>query len=487
MKLLPAALAAVLVASPAWARPNFVVILTDDQATGSMAYMPKVQELIAEQGVTFNNSLVNVPLCAPSRASFMTGQAAHNHGITSNRPETGGGWQEFRNRENSVLAVWLKKAGFTTAFLGKYLNGYGVKDTRKSENADTRNEQQSLDVMALLRSYLGFASGGQKKKNPNRNWVPEGWDFWFAFTGRDGYYNYPINENGTVHTYGDQASDYSTDVLKARAVRFIEAQSHSTKPFFVLIAPKTPHGETQEGKAEYAAIPSPQYKNLFTDVEIPTTPASDRRHSSAKPSGLNKDTLKKEYQAALQSLQSVDDLVQAIVGALDKADLLNNTIIIYTSDNGFIFGEHGLRGKLVPFEGSIKVPLLMRGPGIPKDRTFNQLVSNLDVVATIIDLAGASPDVTLDGRSLAPLMADANVAWRKALLIEHAGFFAGVRTETKKYVVHSNGNEELYDLAADPYEIQNKIGDKREASELAALRSILNNVQTCKGTACWVP
>ena len=187
--------AAVLIFAPAvaaLAKPNIVVILTDDQDdTGSMAYMPKVQATIASQGITFINSFVSFPTCSPSRASFFTGQAAHNHGIKSNSPDKGGGWDAFKKKEDTTLPVWLKQAGYKTALIGKYFNGYG---------------------------------DGENVGAP-RTWKPPGWDLWFAFTGPTKYYKYEINEDGVLKEYGRDPSDYSTDVLRDRAVGFIQKQS----------------------------------------------------------------------------------------------------------------------------------------------------------------------------------------------------------------------------------------------------------------------
>jgi N-acetylglucosamine-6-sulfatase len=183
------------------------------------------------------------------------------------------------------------------------------------------------------------------------------------------------------------------------------------------------------------------------------------------------------------------------VTALKDTGKLDNTVLIYTSDNGFLFGDHRLVGKTAAYEGSIKVPLLMRGPGITEDQTRDQLVSNLDVTATIVDLAGAKPGVPLDGKSLVPLFANADAPWRSALLIESpvtrfdkkTNRYAGVRTATKKYVRYEGGFEELFDLAADPYELKNMVGDPAHAGDLASLRGIHDALKSCAGASCWVP
>ena len=448
----------------ALAAPNIIVIMTDDQEdTGSMAYMPKLQALLAEQGVTFKNSFVDLSLCAPSRASFLTGQASHNTGIKANGPLDKGGWEAFKDKEPNALPVWLQKAGYKTALIGKYLNRYGQQSTFGA-------------WLGWIGSILNIDFKRADVGNP-RDWVPPGWDLWYAFTGTGvRYYDYLINENGTILNFGDQPSDYSTDVLKDRAVRFIKDEAATAAPFFLLIATKTPHAQGPQ------AIPSPQYKEAFKDVPLPAGPAfneEDIRRKAVKAPrihGESRDELEKSYRAELKSLQSVDDLVEAVVAALKTAGKLDNTVIIYTSDNGFLFGEHRLIGKSAAYEESIKVPLVLRGPGIPANATREQLVNNLDVVATILDLAGATPGVAADGRSLAPLLADDDAPWRGALLIESPvdhfesakHRYTGVRTATRKYVKYDDGFEELFDLAADPHELSNEAGNPSYQSDLAA-------------------
>jgi N-acetylglucosamine-6-sulfatase len=468
------------------AAPNIVVIMTDDQEdTGSVAYMPKLRTLIAEQGLTFINSFVDCPLCAPSRASFFTGQAAHNTGIKANNPLDEGGWEAFKTSEDKALPVWLKKAGYKTALLGKYLNRYGQQSTSGAWLAWAGN---------LVNVQLKGATIG----NP-RDWVPPGWDLWYAFTGsRARYFDYQVNENGTILKFGSRPTDYSTDVLERRAVRFIFDQSGNSDPFFLLIATKAAHDQGKQ------AIPAPQYAEAFKDVGLPMGPSFNRKNGKELPReslkaptihGVPLAQLTSSYHAELQSLQSVDDLVASVVDALKQTGKLDDTVIIYTSDNGFIYGEHRLIGKSAAYEEAIKVPLLMRGPGIPKNERRSELVNNLDVVATIAELAGASPQLTLDGHSLTSLFADANAPWRSAILIESpvshvqklSARFIGVRTATRKYVKHDNGFEELFDLEADPSEIHNEASNPTYARDLAMLRNVEERLKSCVGRDCLFP
>jgi len=476
---LPAALLLLLASTSApQAAPNIVVIMTDDQEdTGSTGYLPKTHALLAEKGLTFENSFVNLPLCAPSRASFLSGQSAHNTGIKANNPVDGGGWGAFKDKEKNALPVWLKKAGYKTALIGKYINRYGQESTFGS-------------LLSWAGSYLNIGFTSPTIGNPE-DWVPPGWDLWYAFTGtRARYYDYDINENDKIKTFGSSAGDYSTDVLKARAVRFIKDQSGATDPFFMLVATKAVHAQ---GKC---AIPAPQHADAFKKVSLPFNSAG-KKESATKPAtgGQSKEDIETCYRAELQSLQSVDDLVAALVDSLQRAGKLDDTVIIYTSDNGFLFGQHGRLGKSVPYEEAIKVPLVIRGPGIPENQTRGQLVNNLDVVATIVELARASPGATLDGHSLGPLFADSNAPWRSAIAFESpsahflgpAERYTGVRTATRKYIKFDTGVEMLYDLAADPHESNSKTGNAAYAGDLALLRGLNEKLKSCTGETCWVP
>jgi arylsulfatase A-like enzyme len=328
--------------------------------------------------------------------------------------------------------------------------------------------------------------------------VPPGWDLWYGFT-TDRYYDYSVNENGTLLRFGHAASDYSTDVLRDRAVRYIKDQANATAPFFLYIATKAPHGAGDEG-VKGPALASPKYDHAFMDVKLPTNPAVEEKDVSDKPQDVRatpqgkRGDLETSYRAELQSLQSVDDLVEAVVNALQATGKLDNTLIVYTSDNGFLYGEHGLSGKVSAYEGSIRVPLVIRGPGVPANQTRRQLVNNLDVVATIEDVAGAKPSRSPDGHSLSPLFADDGAPWRSAILIEGGNDvskpskrFVAVRTADRKYVRYDDGFEELYDLAADPFELENKAGDGSYANDLASLRGQSDKLKACAGTDCWIP
>jgi arylsulfatase A-like enzyme len=169
-------------------------------------------------------------------------------------------------------------------------------------------------------------------------------------------------------------------------------------------------------------------------------------------------------------------------------------VIIFTSDNGYVYGDHRLFGKNSVYEPSIKVPLVVEGPGIPRDETREQLVNNLDVAATIQQVAGVKPGIVPDGRSLLPVIADAKAPWRSAILVEGGNDvakpekrYAAVRTATRKYVRYGDGFEELYDLSSDPYELDNKVKDSRYAGDAAMLRELHDRLKSCVSAGCWVP
>jgi arylsulfatase A-like enzyme len=314
------------------AAPNIVVIMTDDQEdTGSMAYMPKTLSLLAKRGITFTNSFVNLPLCAPSSASFLTGQAAHNNGVLSNSVERGDGWDRLSKLEKNALPVWLQAAGYKTALIGKYINGYGKATGSWSE---------------LFNRWVGGSDANDRAA------VPPGWSLWYASV-QESYYDHSISEDGEIITFGRKPSDYATDVLSNRAVRFIKDQARSSEPFFMLVATKAPHCQGAQG-VKGPAVASPKYEHDFMDATLPKRVLSNDSPRNNKKNDKWQRGDEKAYRAALQSLRSVDDLVGAVVNALQEAERLDNTVIIYTSDNGFIFGDPGREGKNSPYEGATR-------------------------------------------------------------------------------------------------------------------------------------
>jgi arylsulfatase A-like enzyme len=285
-------------------RPNIILIVTDDMDLTHVPYMPHLRTDIAAKGMTFSNMFVSSPVCAPSRASILTGQYAHNHGLRDGGRVTGG-YREFLNagREKATLAVWLQAAGYRTALHGKYLNFY-----------------------PLVR---------------DRQHVPLGWDDWRGICFPERYDDYTLNENGRLVSYGAEEKDYLTDVLRDKALDFIK-ESPKSQPFFLYLAPFAPHAPS---------VPAERHEALFPDLKAPRTPAFNEEDLSDKPAWIKAlppmsdeviaqtDEL---FRKRVQSMQSVDEMIDALVKALEDDGRLRNTYIVFTSDNGFHFGAHRL-------------------------------------------------------------------------------------------------------------------------------------------------
>src|SRR5215210_7828793 len=444
------------------AKPNIVFILTDDMRKDDLKYMPQTRSLLQDKGMSFENAFVTNALCCPSRATTLRGQYAHNTGIWSNANNSAeGGWQAYHDLklDQDDLASQLTAAGYSTALIGKYLNGYKTAD------------------------------------------VPPGWDRWFATWGA--YFDYDVNDQGTITHYGTSDNDYKTDVLAREAEAFIDTSATAGKPFFAYVAPKAPHNE--EGQA--APVPAPRHQHDYDGLKAPRPPSFNEQDVSDKPSWIRqlpklsatkKAQIDNRYEKRAESLQAVDDLVAGVVGKLEEKGVMNNTYIFFTSDNGFHHGEHRIPGgKARPYEEDINMPLLVRGPGVAagctigdlKCRTTYKLALNTDYLPTFTDLAGAQTPPYVDGRSLKPVLDESATSWRSAILLEAhhtveggaTPASSGIRTvnsstTTKgKYVEYEGTERELYDLKADPYELTNKYPATKPSaglvSRLQALKS----------------
>lgn len=460
--ILFAALALLAAAAPAAGqRPNILVIMTDDQDYDSLAYMPKTQALLADKGVTFTNSFVQFPQCCPSRATWFSGQYAHNHGVLGNTVSWSGSYAAWKPSEANSLPVWLKAAGYRTAFLGKMFNGYE------------------------LETYH----------------VPPGWDWWRGLALVN-YYDWKIyGASGTIDAFGSAPEDYLTDNQSRRTTNFMRTYAHNT-PWFHFTSLFAPHIRST-GPAQ----PAPRHEGMFAALPMPKTPAFNSAHTTGKHPIVQSFPVLNEAAAAatevfwrrqIETLQAVDDLVEAAVNQLAALGQLDNTYIVFTSDNGFLFGDWKRpTSKALPYERSIRVPLIIRGPGIPEGIERGEMVNQADIVATIVAWSGAFPGRVLDGRSLVPLFTEEPAAWRSALLFtgmydpqqvyDHAFTrWNAVRTRNRKYIRASDGHEELYDLEADPWERFSVAADPFYAGDLAALRALEASLKSCAGATCWV-
>ena len=371
-------------------KPNIIFIITDDLDTASLSQLPRLQSLLADHGVTFANYFVSLALCCPSRASILRGQYAHNTQIFTNAPP-GGGFATFRDlgHEESTIATWLRDAGYRTVLLGKYLNGY-----------------------------------------PMTTYVPPGWDEWYAVAGGVNYFNYTLNENGQLVRYGSDPEAYLTDVLSAKAAEFIRRTTPSAQPFFMYVAPYAPH---------QPATPAPRHAETFLGVTAPRTLSFNEQDVSDKPLWVRNTPLRTPVQIAqldalyrkrLQAMLAVEDLVERLLETLRAVSQLENTYIVFTSDNGFHLGQHRLpAGKNSAYDEDIRVPLLVRGPGVPPGTAVDHLAVNIDLAPTFAALGGTAAPAFVDGRSLLALLRPDPPPlenWRKGFLLE-AGFITGNR------------------------------------------------------------
>jgi arylsulfatase A-like enzyme len=417
--------------------PNVVLLLTDDMRWDTLRYMPIVRRVLGRHGVTFTNAYVVNPRCCPSRSSILTGLYSHSTGIYTNvGPD--GGFPGFDDR--STIATWLHDAGYHTGLFGKYLNHY------------------------------------------QSTYVPPGWDRWLGTFGGSAYFDYVANVDGVRREFGSDPSDYGTTVIRREAVSFIRDTEPET-PLFLYWSPQAPHEP---------AIPAPSDRGDFHFLPDWRPKSFDERNVADKPAYVRSRppisaSLAQEIdgfrQRQIESLQAVDRAVEAIVNALRDTGRLENTIIVFTSDHGILWGEHRWNGKSVPYEEAVAVPFVVRYDGLlDEPRTNDRLVLNIDLAPTFAGLAGVdAPDV--EGRSLVPLLERSPVEWREEFLIEHqiehaksAPSFCAVHTERYVLVRYATREEELYDLHRDPLELVNHARSDRYRSIRRDLRSSLREL-----------
>jgi N-acetylglucosamine-6-sulfatase len=460
-------------------KPNIVLILTDDLDQGVFSHSDKLKTLLANQGTTFVNNLVSLSLCCPSRVATLRGQFAHNSGIFSNGGDNGGFGKVYADGlESSTVATWLQGAGYRTALVGKYLNGY--------------------------------PTGA-----PSKTYIPPGWTRWFSPNGGNPYteYNYDLNENGTTVSYGNTPTDYLVDVISDKASTFIKntTTSFPNKPFFLYVAPYVPHAP---------ATPPPRYADALPGIQAPRTPSFNEADVSDKPAWIQAKPLLTAaqitkidalYRKRRQTLLAIEDLVSNVIDAVTAAGQLDNTYIFFASDNGFHQGQHRLdSGKNTGYDEDLFVPLVVRGPGVPAGQTVSSITANVDYAPTWADLAGVLIPTSVDGRSLVPyLQGETPAVWRKALLLEHAGpslteastdgtvepqdpfdvqaaatggqpIFAGIRTDAKTYLEYDDGERELYDHASDPNQLNNSYSTANPAL-VTRLSTWLGNLRHAAG------
>ena len=521
---------------PAGQKPNFVVIQTDDQTLDQLyatftppggapiPAMPNTLASIAAKGITFNRYYVPYPLCCPSRVSLLTGRYAHNHNVRGNVPPNGGytGFS-FRQANSHNLATWLQAAGYRTVHIGKFLNGYGDEP---------------------------FDDGRT---------VPPGWSAWHSVVRADTdhyFYGYTLNNNGQLEgPLGDTGNWetreygvrddfgcpfaplnglpclYETDVLTRIAGEEMLG-TPAGQPFYVQLDYTAPHGDFRRPAGPE---PATRHYDSFAGAAYPHGPSEGFNEGNAndKPrfirgasylSPLERHTYRVYYQKALESLRAIDEGVQQVIATLGAMGQLRNTYILFTSDNGFFYGEHRLTGgKFLAYEPSTHMPLLIRGPGIKPGSSTGELAANVDLAPTILELAGAAADKSIDGRSLVPYVVDPALRSRRPILFEsfvetndveaqggqplatrpgtrsaraagsdEAGAslvappkdYVGIRLGPYKYIEWPDGEKELYDITKDPYELNNEVRDKNLFPIRAFLHAELIRLEACVGRHC---
>lgn len=476
-------------------RPNVLVIVTDDLATGDLAVMPHLRELLTERGTSFSNFFVSVSLCCPSRASMLRGQYAHNTGVLTNA-WANGGFPVARQLgvERSTIATWLQDEGYRTGLIGKYLNYY--------------------------------------PQSAGPTYLPPGWDEWYSpvrGTPSAGF-EYTLNENGRLVRYGSDVDDYVTDVYVRLTEQFVTGAADAGQPFFAWLAVEAPHDP---------ATPAPQDADAFAGERAPRTPSYNQSDVSDMPQWIRElpplraelranDDLR--YRRRRESLLALDRQLVHLTDTLERNGQLDNTYLVFTSDNGFHLGQHRLSGgKQTAYDEDVRVPLIVRGPGVAEGATSSALVGNIDLAPTFAELAGAPFPDFVDGRPFTAQLDDpATPTDRRSFLLEHwrvelvnpdtatpgsftdpvtpvatrpatvddasgegSAFpespdppdFRGLRTDRYTYVEYVTGDRELYDDLADPDQLRNlaQIADPALISRLSRRLAALEN---CRAAAC---
>jgi len=467
-------------------RPNIVTVMLDDVALADIKYMPTVQRL-RKRGVTFQRHTASYSLCCPSRSTYLTGQYAHNHGIRGNFPPYGG----YANlNKDETLPVWMEKAGYATAHLGKYLNGY-------NQNADQETQG-----------------------------VPKGWTEWYGALDPWTYYynNFFLNENGKQTFYGSGPENYQTDVLTGIALDFIKRRAASDQPFFLDVSYLASHFEfrpgtdpTEAGNLEggidneptlgVPPVPAARHRDMFKGAKAPRPPSFNEADVSDKPDFVKNQPLMTQgqidyidhwYARRLESLQSADEGLASIVQLLRATGEWKNTYLILTSDNGYQTGEHRIwLNKVDNYEPSTRLPLVVLGPGAKHGAKVRDWTSNVDIHATILRMAHAQrPGATfpLDGISLKRYLAHPRRKVGRVVVHEAYNTFGaeadptwqGIRVGRWKWIEYRSGERELYDVLGDPYELENRAADPALEALRQKLHAIFEKAADCAGAECRV-
>ncbi|KAL4999795.1 alkaline-phosphatase-like protein [Aspergillus recurvatus] len=486
-------------------KPNFVFIITDDQdlRLDSIDYMPLVSKHLKQKGTFFSNHFVTTALCCPSRVSLWTGRQAHNTNVTDVTPPYGG-YPKFVDRgfNDNFLPVWLQSAGYDTYYTGKLFNAHTVDNYHSP--------------------YVNGFTGSDFLLDP----------FTYSYLNS----TYQRNRDEPVSYEGR----HTVEVITEKALGFLDDGLKGDRPFFLTVAPVAPHsnvdvsalgGNRGAPTIMTEPIPLDRHKSLFQDVKVPRT----KHFNPDEPSGVswikslpqqNESTVEYHdhfYRQRLRALQGVDELVDSLVTRLEASGQLDNTYIIYTSDNGYHIGQHRLPpGKACGFEEDIRVPLFIRGPGVLWNEVQEAVTTHIDLAPTIFGLAQIPLREDFDGTPIPlPSVGDSvsirheHVTveyWGKSYLEgergalsnpEHLPFFTNNTYKSVRiigegynlyYSVWCNNEHELYDLTADPYQLDNLYNKKSAkvfghslSQVISRLDSILLVLKSCKGATCIKP
>lgn len=490
-------------------RPNLLVITLDDMREDDLQWMPKTQRLLGRQGARFENAFAPYPLCCPSRSSFLTGKYTHNHHVWSHVAPWG-----FASLDDSeTLPVWLQRAGYRTSFLGKYLNGYG-----RQPAPDGSSEHSTA-------------------------YVPPGWDDWQASLdgglppgdplngGTYRYFDTSFNHNGSIEAHPGR---YSTRLLGDLTAAALAEEAAQPEPFFMWVNYVAPHhggpresddpGQVRRSNGRTTSFVTPARPNDVKgrfDWRIKRAPgASGEADVSDKPyfirqlvplNKAEKRALRSVARQRAEALAVADHQVKRTVQALRSTGQLKNTVIMFTSDNGYFLGEHRIRqGKVLPYEPSLAVPLLVRGPGVPAGVVRKDPFITADFAPTLLEAAGVPSEEPFDGVSAWGVLTSGDRGWSRGVLTDSGPrgsvttlgenllpvpgvtqgatrFSVGLRTARWLYVEHANGERELYDMRHDPGQLDSVAGRPWYARTQAVLSAELQRLRDCRAAACSAP
>lgn len=440
------------------------MVLLDDADVEITESMPRLRTLLIERGAHFTSHVANTPLCGPSRAILLAGQYAHNTRVYYNNGPEGGytPWSRGGYDEKN-LGPWLQGLGYRTGLFGKYMNDFPL------DRPET--------------------------------YVPKGWDdFQGVMSDREARNNrFTLNENGALKLHEASTGGYQTDLLSRRLDSFLRAaEARDEQPFFALLSLSSPHVPVE---------PAERHKDTFPKDKAPRKPSFDEADLTDKPARLREQAvpitpgvareIDATYRGMRQSMLAVEDAMEALLKTLTETGELSKTFIFLTSDNGWHRGEHRIPAeKYTPYEESIRVPLIVTGPGIAAGSRIPRVAGLVDLAPTLLELAGASRPMidAADGRSLVPLLRapdPSSVPWREAILIEHFGggapfrvrSYTGIRSEKDVYVEYASGEKEYYDLMEDPYQMENT-ASKLPPATLEKLSKRVAALKACAAAAC---